>query len=89
MIRKSVTIINKLGLHARASSKLVSLSSRFASKIELSINNQTVNSKSIMGVMMLGATQGSEILLTIEGEDETATMEAIVTLIENRFGEES
>ena len=87
MIQKSVTITNKLGLHARASSKLVTLSSRFASKIELSINNQTVNSKSIMGVMMLGAAFGSEILLTVEGEDEIEAMKAIIKLFENRFGE--
>lgn len=88
MIQKSVTIINKLGLHARASSKLVALASRYGSKIELSVNNQTVNSKSIMGVMMLAAGKGTEILLTVDGEDEVAAMKAITALIDNRFDEE-
>ncbi len=87
MIQKSVTIINKLGLHARASSKLVALASRFGCRIEISHDNQAVNAKSIMGVMMLGATQGSEILITIDGEDEETAMKVIVELIENRFGE--
>lgn len=88
MIQKSVTIINKLGLHARASSKLVALASRFGCKIEISCNNETVNAKSIMGVMMLGAIQGTDILLTVDGEDEAEAMKVIVELIENRFGEE-
>jgi len=87
MIQQSVTIINKLGLHARASSKLVSLASRFGCKIEMSSDNQTVNAKSIMGVMMLGATQGTGITLTIDGEDEATAMKVIIELIENRFGE--
>ena len=88
MIQKSATIINKLGLHARASSKLVSLASRFGCKIEISSDNQTINAKSIMGVMMLGATQGTEITLTIDGEDEATAMKVLTELIENRFGEQ-
>lgn len=87
MIQKSVTIVNRLGLHARASSKLVSLASRFGCSIELSHDNQTVNGKSIMGVMMLGAVQGNQILITIDGEDEENAMKLIVELIESRFGE--
>lgn len=88
MIQKSVTIINKLGLHARASSKLVSLASRFGCKIEISADNQTINAKSIMGVMMLGATPGTELLITISGEDEANAMRLIIELIENKFGEQ-
>ena len=87
MIYKTVTIVNKLGLHARASAKLVNQASRFLSKIELKHGNQTVNSKSIMGVMMLGAHRGMVLELMIDGEDEQAAAEAIITLIENRFGE--
>ncbi len=88
MIQQSVTIINKLGLHARASSKLVSLASRFGCKIDLNHDSQTVNSKSILGVMMLGATQGTEITITADGEEEEIAMKMILELIENKFGEQ-
>ena len=88
MIQKSVTIINKLGLHARASSKLVSLASRFASQIDISVHQQTVNCKSIMGVMMLAASQGTDVLITVDGEDEVQALEAVTQLIDNRFDED-
>ncbi len=88
MITKSLQIINKLGLHARAAAKFVQTAARFASHIEISRNDKTVNGKSIMGVMMLAASQHSWIELHIEGEDEQAALMAIETLIANRFGEE-
>lgn len=87
MVNVTVPIINKLGLHARASAKFVSTAMRFQSNIQVSFQNKTVNGKSIMGVMTLAARCGSEIVLTIEGVDESATEQALVSLIENRFGE--
>lgn len=87
MLRKKIFIINKLGLHARASAKLVHLASRYASQIEIIKHDQTVNGKSIMGVMMLAASKGTEVELSVEGEDEMDAMEALAALIDNRFGE--
>ena len=87
MIRKELTIINKLGLHARAAAKFVSCASRFGSQIEVARDTKLVNGKSIMGVMMLGATKGSTIELIISGDDESEAMTAIETLIGNRFDE--
>ena len=87
MISRSVTIINRLGLHARAAAKLVSTASRFAAEVMLNKNGQQVNGKSIMGVMMLAASCGTEIQLSATGDDEAAAMEALVALIEDRFGE--
>lgn len=83
-----VQIINKLGLHARASAKFVSTASRFQSSIEVTKEKKTINGKSIMGVMMLAASKGSELLLEISGPDEDALEQAIVSLIHNKFGEE-
>ena len=88
MLQKTVTIVNKLGLHARAASKLVDCASRFASETVLKRDDKQVNAKSIMGVMMLGASQGTEIELTVIGEDEEAAMAAVEELIANRFGED-
>lgn len=87
MIKTKIKIINKLGLHARASAKFVSTASRFQSQIEVSKNSQTINGKSIMGVMTLAATKGSELILQIEGPDEVEMEKAIVSLINNFFGE--
>lgn len=87
MLEKNVTIINKLGLHARASAKFVALASKFHSQIELCRGSKTVNAKSIMGVMMLAAAKDCELLLKIDGEDEEHAMNALVTLIENKFDE--
>lgn len=89
MIRTKIIIQNRLGLHARAAAKLVSLASRFSSSIEISKNDKVVNGKSIMGVMMLAANQGTEIELIIAGEDETEAEQALTTLINDKFGEES
>ena len=87
MIKQPVTIINKLGLHARAASKLVNLCSQHASEVFLDKQGNRVNAKSIMGVMMLAASKGTELVLEVDGEDETECVQAIVELIENRFDE--
>jgi phosphocarrier protein len=87
MINKSLTIINKLGLHARAAAKLTNLAARFSSKTELTANNKTVDCKSVMSLMLLAASQGTAIELRAEGEDEALAMNAIEELINNRFDE--
>lgn len=88
MIKKKIKIINKLGLHARASMKLVNLACRFSSEIIIRYRNHKVNAKSIMNVMVLAATQGTEIELEIHGEDEADAWKAISELINQRFGED-
>lgn len=87
MTKQDVEIINKLGLHARASTKLTQTASQFASEVWIERNGRRVNAKSIMGVMMLAAGKGSIVTLETEGKDEQAAMEALVALINNRFGE--
>ncbi len=87
MIKQEIEIINKLGLHARASTKLTQTASQFASEIWIERNGRRVNAKSIMGVMMLAAGKGSKITLEANGNDEAPAIEALVTLINNRFGE--
>ncbi|MFG0171971.1 HPr family phosphocarrier protein [Legionella pneumophila] len=87
MIKTKIKIINRLGLHARASAKFVSTAAKFQSHIDATKDTQTVNGKSIMGVMMLAANKGSELTLEIDGPDEERMNEALVELINNRFGE--
>ncbi len=87
-INKNIAIINKLGLHARAAAQLVQLASGFTSHIEIEKDNRRVNGKSIMGVMMLAAGQGSVITLYTNGEDEEESMKKIEALINNRFNED-
>jgi phosphocarrier protein len=87
MIRKDVTIINKLGLHARAAAKLVNCASEYASNVQLVRNDQKINGKSIMGVMMLAASKGTALALEVQGEDEIEAVAALTKLIEERFGE--
>lgn len=87
MISKDVTIINKLGLHARAAARFVSLASSFESDVRVSKEGKTVNGKSIMGVMMLAASQNTTITIAVEGEDETDAINQLVALINDRFGE--
>ena len=87
MISRSLTIVNKLGLHARAAARLVSLTSQFKSAIEIERNGRKVNGKSIMGVMMLAAAQGAEIIVHINGADARQAMTAIEALVHERFGE--
>jgi phosphocarrier protein HPr len=88
MISKELTIVNKLGLHARAAAKFVSLASSFNSEIHVVKDEKSVNGKSIMGVMMLAASQNSKITVNIEGEDERLALEKIQNLIAERFGED-
>jgi len=87
-VRQNVTIVNKLGLHARAAAKLVQTASDFGSEIVLRRDGREVNAKSIMGVMMLAAGPGTELELEISGEDESEAMKTLVELIEDRFGED-
>lgn len=87
MIKETVTIINKLGLHARAAAKLVSTASKFSSNVNITSGTKTVNTKSIMGVMMLAAAKGTELGLEVEGPDEKQARDAIVELINDYFGE--
>lgn len=88
MIRKNVTIINKLGLHARAAAKFVNLSNRFLSSVKIEKDGNQVDGKSILGILTLAAVQGSEITLVVSGKDQRDAMKALVALIENRFTEE-
>ncbi|MGD2082078.1 MAG: HPr family phosphocarrier protein [Chromatiales bacterium] len=88
MISKPITIVNKLGLHARAAAKFVTCANRYACEIQLERNGQRVNGKSIMGVMMLAAGRGTQLMLTAEGEDEGAAVEALGDLVDQRFGED-
>ena len=87
MVKTEVEIINKLGLHARASTKLTQTASQFSSDIWIERNGRRVNAKSIMGVMMLAAAKGSLISLEATGTDEDAAIEALIALINNYFGE--
>ena len=87
MTKASVTISNRLGLHARASAKLTKLAGTFRSEIFLSRNGRRVNAKSIMGVMMLAAGIGAEVEIDAEGPDAQAAVDAIVALVNDKFGE--
>ena len=87
MRQRELEIVNKLGLHARASAKLTQLASRFKSQVFLRRNGRRVNAKSIMGVMMLAAAKGATVMLETEGEDESEAIEALSSLVAARFGE--
>ena len=87
MQRREIEIVNKLGLHARASAKLTQLAARFQSDVQIGRNGRKVNAKSIMGVMMLAAGKGSKITLEIAGPDETQAMDEICALVNDCFGE--
>jgi phosphocarrier protein HPr len=87
MIKSTITISNKLGLHARASAKFTKLAGGFTSEIHLSRNSRRVNAKSIMGVMMLAAGVGSMIEIEADGADEQEAMSALRSLIDGKFGE--
>ena len=87
MVKTRIRISNKLGLHARASAKFTKLAAGFQSDVFMSRNDRRVNAKSIMGVMMLAAGMGTEVELETVGTDEKAAMDALLALIDNKFGE--
>ena len=87
MIKKKVTIINKLGLHARAAVKFVNLANRFTSSVKIEKNGSKIDGKSILGILTLAAVQGTEITLSVSGKDEQSVMEALISLIQNKFDE--
>jgi phosphocarrier protein len=87
MIKEKFIIINKLGLHARAAAKLVSTSARFESEITLQCKGKTANAKSIMAVMMLAASINTEVEITADGDDAKLAIQAIIELVNNKFGE--
>ena len=87
MVKTRIRISNKLGLHARASAKLTKLASGFQSEVFMSRNERRVNAKSIMGVMMLAAGLGTEVEVETDGPDEQAAMDALLALIDGKFGE--
>ncbi|MDO9438007.1 HPr family phosphocarrier protein [Hydrogenophaga sp.] len=87
MIKTTATISNKLGLHARASAKLTKLAGGFASDVWMSRGDRRVNAKSIMGVMMLAAGMGSDVEIETDGKDEQVAMDALLALINDKFGE--
>jgi len=89
MIARNVTIINRLGLHARAATRLVNCASGFESDILIKKGSRSVNGKSIMGVLTLAAATGTELTVEADGNDEHAAMNAVIQLINNRFGEET
>ena len=82
-----VCIVNRLGLHARAAAKLVSLASTFESDVQIERNGRSVNAKSIMGVMMLAASQGTVLKLVVDGSDEQEALRALIDLVNDYFGE--
>ncbi|MHB1590866.1 MAG: HPr family phosphocarrier protein [Sulfuricella sp.] len=87
MLQQDIEIVNKLGMHARASAKLTQMAGQFKSEIWIACNGRRVNAKSIMGVMMLAANKGSIIHIEIDGADESEAMQALAALIAERFGE--
>jgi phosphocarrier protein HPr len=87
MVQQDIEIINKLGLHARASAKLTQLAAKYQSEVWMTRNKRRVNAKSIMGVMMLAAGKGAVVTLETEGPDEKECFDALLTLINGKFGE--
>jgi len=89
MLERELTVSNRLGLHARATAKLVQLLSGFRANATLVAKGREVNAKSIMGVMLLAAGQGTPVTVRVDGEDETAALDAVADLFERRFDEDS
>ena len=87
MIRQTVTISNRLGLHARASAKLTKLAGSYQCEVFMSRNGRRVNAKSIMGVMMLASGMGTEVEIETDGGDESQAMDALIALVNDKFGE--
>lgn len=88
MIEEKVIICNKLGLHARAAAKFVGVASEFGALIEIEKDSKRVNGKSIMGVMMLAASQGSEVIIYADGDDAQSAVEKLTALVLDKFGED-
>ena len=88
MQERSVTIVNKLGLHARAAAKLVTMASGYSSDVDIAKEGQSVNGKSIMGVMMLAASKGTKLLIRTRGNDEQEAADNLEKLVAERFGEQ-
>jgi len=89
LTRREIQINNRLGLHARAAARFVHAANGFRSKISVSRDGRTMDGKSILGILLLAASQGTWLEVTAEGEDEVAAMEALVSLVSSGFGEES
>lgn len=89
MVERDLPVVNRLGLHARAAAKLVHAAASFSSEIHLSKDGEEVDAKSILGVLLLAAAQGSEVTVRCEGEDEQEALDAIAALFADRFGEGS
>ncbi len=87
MVKREITIVNKLGLHARAAVKFVNLAKQFDAEIQLTANHRCVNGKSIMGIMMLAASRGTPVIISAEGRDEEEALNRLERLILERFGE--
>jgi phosphocarrier protein HPr len=88
MISADVTVVNKLGLHARAASRLVNCASGYAAEIEIARGTRSVNAKSIMGVLTLAAAIGTDLVIQADGPDEQQALDAVVALFRDRFGED-
>lgn len=89
MIERRVEIVNRLGLHARAAAKLVHLANQFDSEVRLSKDGEVVDAKSILGILLLAAAQGTTLTVQVQGGDEEQTMDAVTRLVAGRFGEEA
>ncbi len=88
MVERETVLVNRLGMHARAATKLVQLAQKFKSRIVLIVNGMEADAKSILGLLILAAPMGTKVKVRAEGEDEKEAVDAIVKLIENKFGEE-
>jgi len=89
MVARSVTVANRLGLHARAAAKFVHLASRFQSHVKISRGSQTMDGKSIMGILLLAAATGTVLTVSADGEDEQAALDALCSFIQTGFGEDT
>ncbi|CAA0095905.1 MULTISPECIES: HPr family phosphocarrier protein [Zhongshania] len=87
MVESNIIIINKLGLHARAAAKLVATAGAFGASVQVGVGDKSVDGKSIMAVMMLAASKGTELTVRCDGEDEQAALTAVLDIISQRFGE--
>jgi len=88
MLKQDFTIINRLGLHARAAAQLVQTANQFAAEVTIFKEDIEVNGKSIMGILLLAAPQGTQVSIAVDGDDETMAMKAIAELVEDGFGED-